>query len=285
MRFTKMHGTGNDYVYIDAFLEPSIFEYDLSHLAIEVSHRRFGIGADGLIIVKPHPDVDGEMVMFNADGSTSEMCGNGLRCVAKLIYDRHCPKKKLRLMTGAGIKEVTIYPGADGTTESATVEMGLPLLRPEEIPTTLRGEPPIEIPLQVGDREFSATAIGMGNPHCVIFVDDVASFPLEKYGPLVENHIAFPRRVNAEFIQVLSRNEVIQRTWERGSGETWSCGTGASATAVASVLTGRTEEKLTVHLLGGDLQLQWKNGESVQLTGPATTVFGGDIPEEWLIKA
>ncbi len=285
MRFIKMHGTGNDYVYVDAFEHPEILREDLPALAVRVSHRRFGIGADGLIVVKPNESADGEMVMFNADGSQSEMCGNGLRCVAKIVHDRHVRRPELRLATGAGIKTVEIQAGPDGLAEIVTVDMGAPILEPARIPTTLEGEPPIERELVAGDRTFLATAIGMGNPHCVIYVDDVAHFPVEKYGPLVENHPAFPRRVNAEFVQVVSPTELIQRTWERGSGETWACGTGASAVCAASVLTKRTGNDVAIHLLGGDLRLSWRPGSGVRLTGPAEYVFEGDLPEKMLGRA
>ena len=282
MRFVKMHGAGNDYVYVDAFEFPEVLDLDLPALSVLVSHRRFGIGADGLIVVAPNPEADGEMLMFNADGSRSEMCGNGLRCVAKIVHDRHVRRPELRLATGAGLKTATVFPGADGLAESVEIDMGAPILEPARIPTTLEGEPPVERELVAGDRTFLATAIGMGNPHCVIYVDDVMSFPVEKYGPLVENHPAFPRRVNAEFVQVVSRTELVQRTWERGSGETWACGTGASAVCAASVITGRTGNDVSIRLLGGELRLSWAPGSGVRLAGNAVEVFEGEMPRKWI---
>ncbi len=278
MRFTKMHGAGNDYVYVNAF-EESVA--DPVELAIRVSHRHFGIGADGLILIKPHPTADAEMEMYNADGSRSEMCGNGLRCVAKFVFDHDiAPRKQLNLMTGAGLKQAEVVStDAEGKADLLSLEMGQPFLTPAEIPTTLPGEPPVLVPLEILDTTFEVTCVGMGNPHCIVYVEDVASFPVEKYGPLLENHEAFPRRTNVEFVQVVGPHEVIQRTWERGSGETWACGTGASAVCVAGVLTGKTQGDLLIHLLGGDLQLSWQPGESVRLTGGAVEVFSGEITE------
>ncbi|MBO7131565.1 MAG: diaminopimelate epimerase, partial [Fibrobacterales bacterium] len=179
-------------------------------------------------------------------------------------------------------KTATVVPGADGLAESVEIDMGAPILEPARIPTTLEGEPPVERELVAGDRTFLATAIGMGNPHCVIYVDDVMSFPVEKYGPLVENHPAFPRRVNAEFVQVVSRTELVQRTWERGSGETWACGTGASAVCAASVITGRTGNDVSIRLLGGKLRLSWTPGSGVRLAGNAVEVFEGEMPRKWI---
>ena len=276
MKFTKMHGAGNDYVYVNCFEEtvPNPVQ-----TAIDVSHRRFGIGSDGLILIKPTPDADAEMEMYNLDGSVSEMCGNGLRCVAKYVYDHKIAQKEnLVLKTGAGIKTAQITAGADGKAESITLNMGAPILSGLEIPTTWNQDKVVLEKITALDMTFEATCVSMGNPHCVIYVDDVKNFEVEKYGPVLENHPNFPRRVNVEFIQILSRGEVIQRTWERGSGETWACGTGASAVCVAGVLTGKTAPELLIHLTGGDLNLKWQGvGEPVYLTGPATEVFSGEI--------
>jgi diaminopimelate epimerase len=268
-----MHGTGNDYVYINTF-EQKI--EDPAKLAIEVSHRHFGIGSDGLILINPTPDADAEMEMYNADGSRSEMCGNGLRCVAKFVYDHNIARKEhLRLLTGDGVKEAIIHPGADGLAEFITLDMGLPRLEAQAIPSTFTGEQVIEYPVTVANRQFQITLVNMGNPHCVIFVDDVQNFPVEKYGPLLENAQWFPKRINVEFVQVVSPEHVIQRTWERGSGETWACGTGASAVCVAGVLTGRTQSNLKITLLGGDLELAYTKGSQVKMKGPAVEVFSG----------
>ncbi len=275
--FIKMHGTGNDYVYVDA-IKHAIS--NPSALAETMSHRRFGVGGDGLILIKSHPGADGEMDMYNADGSRSEMCGNGLRCVAKYLHDHyHRGKDVLKLMTGAGWREARIVArDHKGLATSIQIDMGKPILAGLQIPTTLDLPEVFEQKLKAGDREFSFSSVSMGNPHCVIFVDDIASFPVETYGPLIENHGLFPRRVNVEFVQVLNREEVKQRTWERGSGETWACGTGAAAVAVVCHKLGRTEKKITIHLTGGDLHLEYPGEGSVLLTGNAVEVFRGDWP-------
>ncbi|MBL8028083.1 MAG: diaminopimelate epimerase [Fibrobacteres bacterium] len=275
MKFTKMQGAGNDYVYINLFEEKVP---DPVRTAIAVSNRNFGIGADGLILIAPSDKADAKMIMYNADGSMSEMCGNGVRCVAKYVYDHSISRKTtLDIETGAGIKriELTIENGA---AVSAKVNMGKPFLAPAEIPVKAEKGPVIRNKLTALDREFEFTAVGMGNPHCVIFVEDTEKFPVEKYGPVIENHPLFPRRTNVEFIQIISRDEVKQRTWERGSGETLACGTGASAVCVAGVLCGLTNRKILNHLRGGDLVLEWATDDSpVFKTGPAVEVFNGEI--------
>ena len=277
MKFTKMQGCGNDYVYINCFEENVS---NAKALAIQVSHRRFGVGSDGLILIKPTDQADAEMEMYNSDGSMSEMCGNGLRCVAKFVYDHGIvAKKEMNLLTGDGIKGVIVHPNKQDITkaDALTIDMGLPKLEGSSIPSTFIGDKIVEQEISAGGKKFKATLINMGNPHCVIFVDNAAEFPVEEYGPILENHEAFPARINIEFVEVVSPNEVIQRTWERGSGETWACGTGASAVSVAGVLTGRTQSDVLIHLTGGDLQLQYTEGGPVIMTGPAVEVFTGQV--------
>jgi diaminopimelate epimerase len=274
--FTKMQGCGNDYVYVDGFHHRV---EDPVRLAKEVSDRRFGVGSDGLILILPSDKADVRMRMWNADGSESEMCGNGIRCVAKYAYERGLAPKKARLTaeTGAGVLGLDLHV-KDGAVEAVTVDMGAPRLERAEVPMLGAPGRVVDEELRAGGRAFRVTAVSMGNPHCVTFVDDVASFPVERYGPLIENHASFPRRTNVEFVEVRSRSEVVQRTWERGAGETWACGTGASAVCVAGVLTGRTDRRVLVHLRGGDLVVEWPEGGSVRKTGPAVVVFDGTWP-------
>lgn len=279
MRFTKMHGTGNDYVYVNAFEEK--LPADIPALAIAVSDRHKGIGGDGLILICPSEAADARMRMFNADGSESEMCGNGVRCVAKYVYDHGIAcKPELKIETGRGVLALQMFPGADGKIDRVRVNMGPPILKFDQIPTTLPGQPPLNVPLEVGGKRFDVTCVSMGNPHCVTFVDEINDDWVLRVGPLIEKHPAFPRRVNAEFIQVVSPDEFIMRVWERGSGETQACGTGACASAVAGILTGRTHNRVLAHLPGGDLELEWAGGESpVFMTGSATEVFTGEWPD------
>jgi diaminopimelate epimerase len=275
MRFTKMHGLGNDYVYVDLFRDRLPGEPEA--IARAVSDRHFGIGADGLILIGPSERADARMRMFNADGSESEMCGNGVRCVAKYVHDHGiAAKDRVTIETGRGVLTLDLDV-VDGKARRVRVDMGAPILASSAIPTTLPGDPPIEEPIVVDGREYRVTAVSMGNPHAVIYVDDVATFPLESLGPKFERHVAFPRRVNAHFVQVVGPGEVIMRTWERGSGITLACGTGACSVCVAGVLTGRTAAKLLAHLPGGDLELEWAGaGHPVFMTGPATEVFSGE---------
>lgn len=277
MRFTKMHGLGNDYVYVDLFRDRLTGEPDV--LARAVSDRHFGIGADGLILIEPSVRADARMRMFNADGSESEMCGNGVRCVAKYVHDHGiATKERITIETGRGVLTLDMEV-VDGKARRIRVDMGAPILVSSEIPTTLTGDPPIDASITIDGRAYEVTAVSMGNPHAVVYVDDAAGFPLESLGPKFENHPAFPRRVNAHFVQVLGPSEVIMRTWERGSGITLACGTGACAVCVAGVLTGRTGPSLLAHLPGGDLELEWLGiGHPVFMTGPATEVFSG----EWI---
>jgi diaminopimelate epimerase len=274
MRFTKMHGIGNDYVYVNCFEEK--LPADVAKLAIEVSDRHTGIGGDGLILICPSEVADARMRMFNADGSESEMCGNGIRCVAKYVFDHGISRKEtLRIETGRGVLTLQCDVSG-GRVQQVRVNMGQPILKSADIPTTLPGDPPIRQPLTVADRTFDVTCVSMGNPHCVTFVEEINDDWVLRIGPQVERHPAFPRRVNAEFIQVLSPTELRMRVWERGSGETLACGTGACAVAVAGVLAGVSERKVTIHLLGGDLQLEWADSGEVYMTGPAAEVFSGD---------
>ncbi len=276
MKFTKMQGAGNDYVYVNCFEENVS---DPRQTAIQVSNRNFGIGSDGLILIMPSDVADVRMRMFNSDGSESEMCGNGIRCVAKYAYDHGIvSKNEITAETGAGILTLQLFCGADGTVEKVRVNMGQPRLTRAEIPMT--GDPAAQVvdqPLTILDRTFRITCASMGNPHCVIFVDDVENFPVATYGPLIENHELFPRRTNVEFIQIISRTEIRQRTWERGAGETLACGTGSSAVTAACVLNGLTEKKLLNHLSGGDLEMEWAEDGNIYMTGPAVEVFSGEI--------
>lgn len=276
MKFTKMHGAGNDYVYVDCFREEVA---NPAETAIKVSNRNFGIGSDGLILIMPSDKADVRMRMFNSDGSESEMCGNGIRCVAKYAFDHGIvTKREIKAETGAGILTLQLFPDEAGKVEKVRVNMGIPRLTRGEIPMTGEGSSRvINEPLNILHTTFHITCVSMGNPHCVIFVDDVEKFQVEKYGPLIENHDLFPRRTNVEFVQIISRNEVRQRTWERGAGETLACGTGASAVCVAGSLNGLTEKKILNHLSGGDLELEWSEDDHLYMTGPAVEVFSGEI--------
>lgn len=277
MRFTKMHGLGNDYVYVNGFAEK--LPADVAALSVKVADRHFGIGGDGLILILPSERADARMRMFNADGSESEMCGNGLRCVAKYVHDHGIAKKpRLTIETGRGVLTVDLEI-VNGQAARVRVNMGEPILQSEKIPTTLPGDPPINAPLTVGGVTYHVTCASMGNPHAVIYCDDVNAVPLERVGPLLETAPEFPRRCNIHFVQVHSPNEVTMRTWERGSGITLACGTGACSVCVAGVLTGRTGTKLLAHLPGGDLELEWSDRSApVYMTGPATEVFSGEWP-------
>jgi diaminopimelate epimerase len=275
MKFTKMHGCGNDYVYINLFEEAVS---DPSALSIRVSDRRFGIGSDGVITIGPSDTSDFRMRIYNADGSEAEMCGNGIRCVAKYVYDHKLTDKtEITVETGAGVKTL-ILDVKDGLVESVRVDMGEPLLKPELIPVVAEGERVIDEHIRVKGLDWRMTCVSMGNPHAVIFVDDVVTFPIEEFGPFFENHERFPKRTNTEFVQVISRNEVSMRVWERGSNETWACGTGACATGMACILNNLTENKVLIHLKGGDLTIEYDpNTNHIFMSGPATEVFRGEI--------
>jgi diaminopimelate epimerase len=277
MRFTKMHGAGNDYVYVNCFTEQ--FPADAPALARAMSDRHKGIGGDGLILICPSERADARMRMFNVDGTEAEMCGNGIRCVAKYIYDHGIARKpEVRIETGAGVLTLQLHV-TGGKVDQVRVNMGKPVFAREGIPTTLEGHPPVRAPLDVAGRELRVTALSMGNPHCVTFVDDVTDDWVLRIGPEVERHPAFPRRVNAEFVKVISPAEVVMRVWERGSGETQACGTGACAVCVAGVLNELTGRRILAHLPGGDLTLEWADSGEVYKTGPAVEIFSGEWPD------
>lgn len=278
MRFTKMHGLGNDYVYVDCFKEHI---EDPAAVARFVSDRHFGIGSDGLIMINPSDKADFEMEMYNADGSRGEMCGNGIRCVAKYVYDYGLTDKtSISIETLGGIKYLDLTV-KDGKAELIRVNMGKPELIPKQIP--IISEDPedkmiIDAPIQVNGQEYCITGVSMGNPHAVVYVDDVEGIDIEKIGPEFENHERFPNRINTEFVKVLDRCTARMRVWERGSGETLACGTGACAVAVSCILNGMTEDIVTVKLSGGDLKIEWDREEDVvYMIGPATVVFDGEI--------
>lgn len=276
MKFTKMHGIGNDYIYINCLQEKV---EDPSDLAIRLSDRHFGVGADGLILIKPSAEADFEMDMYNADGSSGKMCGNGIRCVAKYVYDKGLTDKtSLDIATGSGIRhlELTVE---NGRVTLVKVNMGRPEFRADKIPALAGGKEVIGYPLWIDGREYLVTCVSMGNPHCVTFLkEDVKTVDIDEVGPFFENHGIFPDRVNTEFVNVIDRKTLRMRVWERGSGETLACGTGACAAAVAAIVNGLADEEVTVGLAGGDLQIQWdRAADQVYMTGSATTVFDGEI--------
>lgn len=275
MKFTKMHGLGNDYVYVNCLKEVVDHPAEVSK---KISDRHFGIGSDGFILIKPSDVADFCMDMYNADGSQAEMCGNGIRCVAKYVYDYGLTDKtNISIETLAGIKYLDLHIENDKV-KTVTVNMGSPILIPDKIPVISDKEQVINEPITVGNKEYHMTCVSMGNPHCIVFVEDTEYFPLDKIGPNFECHELFPKRINTEFVQILNRSTVNMRVWERGSGETLACGTGACASAVACILNGLTENEITLHLLGGDLQVRWDREENlVYMTGPATVVFDGEI--------
>ena len=273
LRFTKMHGIGNDYVYVDCFTQQVA---DPAALARRVSPRRTGIGSDGVILICPSTAADCRMEMYNADGSRGEMCGNGIRCVGKYVYDHGLLRKQsLDVETDAGIKHLRLH--VDGAHVSAvTVDMGEPILDGPRIPVAAEGRV-IDAPLEVDGTTYRVTCVSMGNPHCVVFVSDVERLPLEHIGPRFEHHPFFPKRVNTEFVQVIDRTRLRMRVWERGSGETAACGTGACAVVVAAALNGHSERHAVVHLNGGDLDIEWRADNRVLMTGPAEEVFNGEV--------
>lgn len=276
MRFTKMHGIGNDYVYVDCTKEELKNPGGISRF---VSDRHYGIGSDGLILIKSSDVADFQMAMYNADGSQSEMCGNGIRCVAKYVYDYGLTdKEEISIETLAGIKYLKLTV-ENGKVSKVRVNMGEPILDPAKIPVAADAAPVVMEPIEVCGKEWKMTCVSMGNPHAIVFIDTpVKEFPLEEIGPYFEHHERFPRRTNTEFVKVLDRRTMDMRVWERGSGETLACGTGTCATAVAGVLCGLCERKVLVHLLGGDLEIEWSEEDNcVYMTGSATTVFDGEI--------
>lgn len=278
MKFVKMQGAGNDYVYVDCFNQTI---NDPSTLAQQVSDRHFGIGSDGLILILPSECADVQMRIYNADGSEAEMCGNGVRCVAKYVYDHGIAVKEcLQVETQSGVLTLELFTDSSNQVERVRVDMGPPRMCRHEIPMLGDGQSQaLNVTLDVEGRTFTVSCLSMGNPHCVVFVDDVENFPVHHWGPLIENHAQFPQRINVEFVQIISKTEVRQRTWERGAGETLACGTGASAVTVASFLAGHTQRQITNHLVGGDLQMEYHQSGTLYMTGPAVEVFSGEFPE------
>lgn len=274
MRFTKMQGLGNDYVYVDCFKETI---EDPSKLAKVISDRHFGVGSDGLILICPSDKADFEMKMYNADGSRGEMCGNGIRCVAKYVYDYGLTDKThISVETLGGIKYLDLTV-ENGKVALVKVDMGSPILTPAQVPVIADGESAVDEPICVDGVEYRMTCVSMGNPHAVVYMEDVDNLDIEKIGPSFENQERFPNRVNTEFVKVLDRETAQMRVWERGSGETLACGTGACAVAVACILNGLTDNKVRVKLLGGDLLIEWNQEEdTVYMTGPAEVVFDGE---------
>ncbi|MCM1542022.1 MAG: diaminopimelate epimerase [Blautia sp.] len=303
MKFTKMQGCGNDYVYINGFQEKIPAE-EKPELARRLSDRHFGVGGDGVIFINPAEEADFEMEMYNADGTRSEMCGNGIRCVAKFAYDKGLTDSEhITVISGGQIRYLSMviqrqHPWDRGTVKRVRVNMGSPVLEPELIPVKIgncAGKIPEEVlsdvgiagklgnavinaPIEAEGKQYHMTCVSMGNPHAVIFRENVRNLDLEKIGPAFENHECFPRRVNTEFVEILDRQHVFMRVWERGAGETLACGTGCCAVAVACVLNGLTDSDITVRLLGGELQIEWDREQNlVYMTGPAETVFEGEI--------
>ena len=271
--FAKLHGTANDFIYVDA---RAGFPGDPAAIARRLCDRRRGIGADGLILLLPSTEADGRMVIYNADGSRAEMCGNGIRGLAKFVYERGLlPINPLTVETDAGVKALELHLDG-GRVARVTVDMGMPEWRGREIPVDADGEI-LDRPLVVDGRTWSVTCVSMGNPHCVVFVDDVAGLPLETLGPRFEHHPFFPRRVNTEFVHVDGRERLTMRVWERGSGETMACGTGACAVGVAAARTGRSARRVTVTLPGGPLEIDWRSDDRVLMTGDAVAVFDGQV--------
>ena len=286
-KFTKMQGCGNDYIYVNGFTG-KIPQEEKTELVRHISDRHFGIGGDGVIFINSSAEADFEMEMYNADGSRAEMCGNGIRCVAKYVYDKGLTDKtEISVISSGQIKYLQLFL-KEGRVDTVRVNMGAPELRPERIPVTvaeagmpLEKERIVNAPIIVQGKEYKMTCVSMGNPHAVIFLEDVTNLEIEQIGPYFENHERFPKRINTEFVKVLDKKTVQMRVWERGTGETLACGTGCCATVVACILNGLTDEKVTVKLLGGEIEIEWdREANLVYMTGPAVTVFEGeyDVP-------
>ena len=286
-KFTKMQGCGNDYIYVNGFTE-KIPQEEKTELVRHISDRHFGIGGDGVIFINPSAEADFEMEMYNADGSRAEMCGNGIRCVAKYVYDKGLTDKTdISVISCGQIKYLQLFL-KEGQVNTVRVNMGAPELRPDRIPVTvaeagipLEKERIVNAPIIVQGKEYKMTCVSMGNPHAVIFLEDVTNLEIEQIGPYFENHERFPKRINTEFVKVLDKKTVQMRVWERGTGETLACGTGCCATVVACILNGLTDETVTVKLLGGEIEIEWdREANLVYMTGPAVTVFEGeyDVP-------
>lgn len=277
MKFTKMHGAGNDYIYVNCFEETV---EDPNALALKISDRHFGVGSDGLVLIKPSKAADFMMDMYNSDGSRGKMCGNATRCVAKYVYDnKMTDKTEISLETLSGIKYIKMNIGSDGKVESARVNMGEPILAAKDIPTMFEGDKVVDKPVKVNGQDYRITCVSMGNPHCILYIDDTDSLDIEKFGPHFEHYKMFPDRINTEFIQRVDSSSFKMRVWERGAGETLACGTGACASLVAGVLNGyyKKDEDVKVILLGGELTIRWSSEDNcVYMTGPAATVCTGE---------
>lgn len=284
MKFTKMQGCGNDYVYINGAAEQIATEKKPDVVRF-LSDRHFGVGGDGAIFINPHPDADFEMEMYNADGTRSEMCGNGIRCVAKYVYDKGLTNSKnISVISGGKVKYLELSTDEKDKVAQVRVNMGAPILEPGQVPVIAEGDMAVNVPIEVQGKEYAMTCVSMGNPHAVVFVEDVMGLPLQNIGPDFENHERFPRRTNTEFVQIVDDGHVKMRVWERGTGETLACGTGCCATAVACVLNGLTKEKVEVEVLGGRIQIEWDRQENlVYMTGPAEIVFEGEINIDHLL--
>lgn len=279
MKFTKMQGAGNDYVYINGFSE-KMSQEDKPDWVRKVSDRHFGIGSDGAIFINPSDVADFEMEMYNADGTRSEMCGNGMRCVGKFVYDKGLTDKTQFTVVSAGKIKYLDLTVENGKATQIKVNMGEPILEAAQVPVVSEKEQVIDEPIYISEtgETYHMTCVSMGNPHAVVFMEDVDNLAIEKIGPYFENHVRFPNRTNTEFVKVLDRNNVQMRVWERGTGETLACGTGCCATAVACILNGHTEEEVTVHVLGGKIKIFWdRESNLIYMTGPAETVFEGEI--------
>lgn len=276
MKFTKMQGCGNDYVYVDGSRE-RIPQEEKPQLVRRLSDRHFGIGGDGVIFINPSDEADFEMEMYNADGTRAEMCGNGIRCVGKFVYDKGLTEKTdITVVSAGSVKYLTLLV-KEGKVEQVKVNMGAPELKAELVPVVSENERAIDETIRVQGRDYKMTCVSMGNPHAVIFMDDVTHLDLEKIGPHFENHERFPKRINTEFVKVLDRQTVQMRVWERGTGETLACGTGCCATVVACILNGLTDNTVTVKLLGGEIEITWdREADLVYMTGPAAAVFEGE---------
>ena len=283
MKFTKMQGCGNDYVYVNGF-EEKIASEEKPALARRISDRHFGVGSDGIIFINPSKIADFEMEMYNGDGSRAEMCGNGIRCVGKYVYDHGMTDgKEFTVESFGAIKHLTVVEEEDGKAKTLRVDMGSPILEAEKVPVSPAyfyvdaAASVVDAPIEVDGKTYQVTCVSMGNPHAVVFIDDTAGLPIESIGPKFENHQAFPNRINTEFVQVIDKGYVKMRVWERGSGETLACGTGCCATAVACILNGKTDNKVTVEVLGGKIDIEWDRGKNViYMTGPGVTVFTGE---------
>ncbi len=278
MKFTKMQGCGNDYVYINGFTEKI---GDKPAFVRAVSDRHFGVGGDGAIFINPSEEADFEMEMYNADGTRAEMCGNGIRCVAKYVYDKGLTdKKQISIVSFGNVKYVELYVN-DGLVRSVKVNMGAPELEAKKVPVKSAMERSVDEPITVNGKEYRMTCVSMGNPHAVVFMENIAKLDIASIGPLFENHEVFPNRTNTEFVEVVDRTHVNMRVWERGTGETLACGTGCCATVAACVLNGLTEDEVTVRVLGGEIDIRWdRNKNLIYMTGPAETVFEGEFPWE-----